>query len=233
MARNLFFFFYNISFAFRYVTYHIKTHHESTMLNLFEPTVVRNVVILENGSTTTQQLQKQIEQQQNATSTTTTTTVTEVHSVNGGNSAPKSSNNTVTTVRKHNSLANGKAGDVVDSDAALRQKLAKLNLNDTLMTTGTNTQVTQQLQKINGVNGESGEMVTTTVRTVSNGYKEEGNKKIQAKGSADVKHSNAATGSCNTVVSADGSTTTTVKSAKSSSVKYAVEASSIQEEIIR
>lgn len=115
------------------------------------------------------------------------------------------------------------------------KKLAKVNRkpNTLVGTTGSNTQMTQNIENINGVNGETGQKVTTTMHTVTNGYREEGNKKIQAKGSANVEQTNAASSGSNTVVTADGSTVTTVKSAKSSSVKYAVEASTIQEEIIR
>ncbi|GBP09763.1 hypothetical protein EVAR_73265_1, partial [Eumeta japonica] len=75
-------------------------------------------------------------------------------------------------------------------------------------------------------------MITTTMHTSTNGFKEDGNKRIMSKGTADVKQTNAASGSSNTTVTADGSVVTTVKSAKSSSVNYAVEASTIQEEII-
>lgn len=209
--------------------------------------VVRNVVILENGTTTQQLLQHQKEQQQKATSsTTTTTTVTLIHTVNGNDKSPvgvisNGDGNTTTTTVRRQTLVNG---NVVNDKTTTSKtsngtatvphnKLANLKLNDALTTTGTNTQITQKVDQINGLNGERGQVLTTTVHTVSNGYKEEGNKKIHAKGSADVKQSNAASGSCNTVVSADGTTTTTVRSAKSSSVKYAVEASSVQEEIIR
>lgn len=205
---------------------------------------VRNVVILENGTTQHQESVQisEEQQQQHSTHSTTTATVTEVHTLNGQQEnkiARNKSNEKVMRSTKNHSLVNGNDASHYHSNTSfdstnIEKKLGQLNVKDNLVgTTASNSQVTQNTEQISGHNGESGQVRTINLHTSTNGFKQDGNKRIQAKGTADVKQTEAACGSSQTTVTADGSVVTTVKSAKTSSVKYAVEASTIKEEIIR
>lgn len=84
-------------------------------------------------------------------------------------------------------------------------------------------------------NGNHSKMVSTTTRIqeVAHGQKESGNLKVVASGKSDASATKAAAVSHQTVVQADGAIVTSGQSSRMQTVKYAVEASSVQEKIIR
>lgn len=190
-----------------------------------------NLVILENASTQQQQLiQQQLQTQQleqKESTTTKTTTITETHSANleHNQSIMKSSN-------KQNNL-NENISSLSTAVDGRKSRSPKPSKRTNISTRGSDAHISQQMQHINGIDGETGNIITTTIQAATNGYKDDGTVKIQAKGSANLQATKADSCSKKTHVTADGAAVTTVKSSKSSKVKYAVEASTVREEIIR
>lgn len=96
------------------------------------------------------------------------------------------------------------------------------------------TQKNMQVQQINGSDGKTtGQLVTREVTSMANGYRDDGQMRIEASGSAKIQQSQSSLAGKRTETLIDGSTVTTMQSSKSSNVKYAVEAKTRQEQTIR
>lgn len=191
-----------LNFSAQLLIYILISYLVRTVIN----GVVNSNTSNENSATTT-------------STTTTTTQVTETRIVNG-NSAPIET----TKVTK---ITNGN-----DQKSALIKggnEIVPKMQNGTSSKTEISTIVTNG--QLNGHDGTT-KIVTTTVRTVANGYSDDGKTKVIAKGKADVVASKAAAANAKTIVASDGTIVTTGESTKVSSTKYAVEASTVQEKTI-
>lgn len=82
-------------------------------------------------------------------------------------------------------------------------------------------------------NGSHSQVVSTSTTTRVHGQKESANLKVVATGKSEASATKAAAVSHQRVVQPDGAIVTSGQSSKMRTVKYAVEASSVQEKIIR
>lgn len=101
----------------------------------------------------------------------------------------------------------------------------------------TTTTITTTTRVVNGVPSSSvqshSEHHTTKMHHAEQAFAQHDNLKVAVKGTADASASKTANQSRRVVVQSDGAIVSSGQSTRSSTVKYAVEASSVQEKIIR
>lgn len=150
------------------------------------------------------------------TTTTTTTTTTEKRIVNGDQLDSQHNQKTTTTNTVVAPNPPNTDSNTATSKTTITKTTTKLVGNDP-----------------SASKSKSKSSRTTTLHHSANAHSKGDNLQVIASGTADASTTQAAQASTRTVVQSDGAIVTSGKAIRSSTVKYAVEASSVQEKTIR